>query len=364
MSAIKLLIFDADKEYANNLSDFLVHNFSQYFNVCQCSSKSEIGLVIETFSPDIMIVSDDLYEYASSIFNKKIAVLSNGMHQNVGCASIYKYKNANNIAGDLMGLVDFNVCVDLDNNSDTSVIMFYSAAGGSGKTTLALLLAQAFANQAKKVFYLNLEGYQSTTLFLKGQSNSNFAQVLYYLKNGDINLASRVRALRSIDEGTNIYYFEPSKNIMDTSELDANDTKLLIKAIKDSDQYDFIIIDSSSTINTSCVTLLKQSNKVVLISTGTNICLHKTEAFLTFIDKIDNSESHEQTRNKIYLVCNKVDYKDEFLLKVKHISIAQIACVIPTIDDLESSLLHLGRFQKFHILSQYITELVGCMDYS
>ena len=364
MSAIKLLIFDADKEYANNLSDFLVHNFSQYFNVCQCSSKSEIGLVIDTFSPDIMTVSDDLYEYSSSIFNKKIAVLSNGMHQNVGCASIYKYKNANNIAGDLMGLVDFNVYVDSDNYSDTSVIMLYSAAGGSGKTTLALLLAQAYADQAKKVFYLNLEGYHSTTLFLKGQSSSNFSQVLYYLKNGDINLASRVRTLRSIDESTNIYYFEPSKNIMDTSELDATDIKLLIKAIKDSDQYDFIIIDSPSIINSSSVTLLKESNKVVLISTGTNISLHKTETFLTFIDKIANSEHQEHTRDKIYLVCNKIDYKDEFLHKVKHIYNSQIACVIPTIDDLESNLLNLGKFQKYNILSQYITELVGCMDYS
>ena len=363
MSAIKLLIFDADKEYANNLSDFLVHNFSQYFNVCQCSSKTEIGLVIETFCPDIMTVSDDLYEYASSIFNKKIAVLSNGMHQNIGCSSIYKYKNANNIAGDLMGLIDFNVYVGSDNNSDTSVIMFYSAAGGSGKTTLALLLAQAFANQAKKVFYLNLEGYQSTTLFLKGQSNGNFAQVLYYLKNGDINLASRVRTLRSIDESTNIYYFEPSKNVMDTSDLDANDIKLLIKAIKDSDHYDFIIIDSPSIINSSSVTLLKESNKVVLISTGTNICLHKTDIFLTFIDKIANSECHEQARDRIYLVCNKIDCKDEFLLKIKDLYNSQIACVIPRIDDLESNLFHMGRFQKSHILSQYITELVSCMDY-
>ena len=365
MGAIKLLIFDADKEYANNLSNFLVHNYSEYFGVCQCSRKSELILIIETFNPDILLVSDDLYEYASSIFYKKIAVLSSGMHNSNKGLAIYKYKNANSIVGDLLGLLDSNVSVDsCRQGCTTSIIMIHSAVGGSGKTMLSLLLAKTFANQANRVFYLNLESCQSTNLFLKGQNNGNFAQVLYYLKNGDINLASRVRTLRSIDESTSIFYFEPSENIMDNADLNTNDINMLIKAIKESDDYDFIIIDSPSTINSSTVALLEASNRVVCITNETQICLHKTQILFNYIDKISGGENLEKIRNKIYIAGNKINSGDEFLHKVKSISCAPIACIIPTINDFENLYFSVDRLENTTLLSQHIDELINCLEYS
>ena len=365
MGAVKLLIFDADKEYANNLSNFLVHNYSEYFGVCQCSRKSELILIIETFNPDILLVSEDLYEYASLIFYKKIAVLSSGMHNSNEGLAIYKYKNANSIVGDLLGLLDSNVSGDsCRQGCATNIIMIHSAVGGSGKTLLSLLLAQTFANKAKRVFYLNMESCQSTNLFLKGQNNGNFAQVLYYLKNGDINLASRVRILRSIDESTSIFYFEPSENIMDNADLNTNDVNMLIKAIKESDHYDFIIIDSPSTINSSTVALLEASNKVVCITDGTHISLHKTKILFNFFDKISGGENLEKIRNITYIAGNKIDSGDEFLNKVKNVSNAPIACVIPVISDFENLFFSVDWFENPTLLSPYIDELINCLEYT
>jgi len=66
-------------------------------------------------------------------------------------------------------------------NSTTKITAFYSPAGGTGKTTLALAMATAGAQAGMSILYLNLEECSGFSEILDG-SHWNLTDLIYYLR--------------------------------------------------------------------------------------------------------------------------------------------------------------------------------------
>lgn len=129
----------------------------------------------------------------------------------------------------------------------TKVLGFYSVNGGSGSTTVSLSLSALKLLKNQKVFYLNLETFNSSSLFLKLNKMISLREIetLFY------NILSldydKIKGLIDTDANTKID-FMPFDVLKDKSRFEH--IEVLINIIKLSNVYRYIIIDFSTNLNT------------------------------------------------------------------------------------------------------------------
>jgi cellulose biosynthesis protein BcsQ len=316
MSNIKLLILDDDNDYSNNLSTFLTHNYSQIFIVSQLNNNlSDLENCIKQSNADIILTTESYYYRIKKVFNKIIIILSTGMDSLncSNCPSIFKFTDANKIAAELTAVYANEGHILLNKNSRKGmVVCVYSAAGNIGKTTISLGISSLCAGLGLSVFYLNLERCQSTGLILEDNNEYSFSDIIYYAKCSDGNFNSKVFSMTSFDNNYNIHYFKSPNNSFEMEELTPDNIKTIISCLKESGQYDLIIVDMDSQFNSNAVEAFNISDEILYIINDTEICLHKTKLFLNDLNLFSQG-SNTFLAHKIFYVANKV-YSRQALL--------------------------------------------------
>ncbi|OEF99077.1 hypothetical protein BHF71_02525 [Vulcanibacillus modesticaldus] len=186
----------------------------------------------------------------------------------------------------------------------TTVLSVYSALGGSGKTTLAVNLVKTLTTIEKNVFYLNLEYLGSTEFLFSSKRSNDFAKLLYYLKTNQEQLVSKIEALKKYDLNLKVDYFEHFSYPEEIQEMSKNDIEILIDALVNIGNYDYIIIDLDSSLNERIIGSMNKSNYVLWLLLDDIIGLQKTTILLNQLKNTFNSEYQDFYR-KISFILNK-----------------------------------------------------------
>src|SRR5690606_12679878 len=116
---------------------------------------------------------------------------------------VYKYQSVNSLLSDVLqhyerhsGIRAKRLAVE---DKSTRFIGVYSASGGTGKTTIAVGLAELLAAAGKRVFYLNMESMPSR-LSSQQREEPKFCRILYQLKRGETN-GIRTLWFRDMEKG-------------------------------------------------------------------------------------------------------------------------------------------------------------------
>ncbi|MDF2988689.1 MAG: ATPase involved in chromosome partitioning [Eubacterium sp.] len=320
MSLIKLIILDDDDEYSFNLCNFLTHNYPETLLVNYCSNAYNIEEWIKKIDPDIILTCEKYYYQILKHFIKPIALLTSGKNSSSlsEIFSIHKYKNVNKIAGDIINSFtnDGNI-LNSSKETTTKVISVYSASGNVGKTSVAIGICSICSLSGLNVFYLNLEQFQSTSLFYSNNTEYSFSDLIYYAKAQDKNFISKIAAMRCQEPGTNVYFFKQADNPFEINELLPVDISFITNNLKDCGQYDLIVVDMESRFDSCTLEVFQAVDEVLYILTDEEICLHKTNIFLDSLGKLSNS-SNQYTflAHKILYVANKVSNQGLPLSKI------------------------------------------------
>lgn len=136
MALIKLLILDDDDEFSFNLCNFLTHNYSETFLVNYYNNSYKIEEWIKKIDPDIILICEKYYNQVTNHFKKNLIILTTGTNS-VGLSdifSIFKYKDANKIAGDIINFfTKAGNIIKQTKEKATKTIAIYSAAGNVEK---------------------------------------------------------------------------------------------------------------------------------------------------------------------------------------------------------------------------------------
>jgi len=310
MALIKLLILDDDDEYSFNLCNYLTHNYSDTLLVNYCSNAYKIEEWIKKVDPDIVLICEKYYNQVYNYFNKNLIVLTSGTN-NVGLSnvsSIYKYKDANQIAGDIINsFTKVGNIITQTKEKTTKTVAVYSASGNVGKTSVALGISTICSYSGLSVFYLNLEQFQSTSIFFSSNIEYSISDIIYYAKERDKNLISKISTMSCKDTTSNIHYFKEANNAFEINELLPQDIKIIIDTIKECGQYDLIVIDMDSQLNENTIRIFEMADEILYIFTDEEICLHKTKIFMDSINILsDLSDQNTFFAHKIQYVANKV----------------------------------------------------------
>lgn len=344
MAFIKLLILDDDDEYSFNLCNYLTHNYSETLLVNYCSNSYKIEEWIKKIDPDIVLLCEKYYNLVCKFFSNNLIILTTGTN-NVYLAdipTIYKYKDANQIAGDIINyFTKAGNIITQTKDKTTKTVAVYSASGNVGKTSIALGISTICSYSGLSVFYLNLEQFQSTNIFYSNNIEYSISDIIYYAKEKDKNLVSKISTMSCKDAASNVNYFNPANNPFEINELLPPDLKLIINTIKECGQYDLIVIDMDSQLRDSTITLFEIADEILYVFINEEICLHKVKQFKDCINMLAN-ESAQNTflAHKFLYVANKVS-KQALQSEKSHLDI-EILSKIP----FDSNIPSLSNFVK------------------
>ncbi len=310
MALIKLLILDDDDEYSSNLCNYLTHNYSEILLVNYYNNAYKIEEWIKKIDPDIVLMCEKFYNQVCKHFKQNLIILTTGTSSVglSGVSSIYKYKDVNIIAGEIINVfTKAGNIITQSREKITKTVALYSAAGNVGKTSVALGISTICSYSGLSVFYLNLEQFQSTSIFFSNNMEYSASDIIYYAKEGDKNLISKISTMSCKDTTSNVHYFKDVNNAFDINDILPQDVKLIVDSIKECGLYDLIVIDMDSQLNEKTISLFEVADEILYVFTYEEICLHKTKIFMDNIDMLSNGfDQNTFLAHKFLYVANKV----------------------------------------------------------
>jgi cellulose biosynthesis protein BcsQ len=218
----------------------------------------------------------------------------------LGVVRLFKYTSIKEIFNEIVGKSFNSLHVDQNDKKETQVVMVTSAAGGVGKTTIAMGIAANLAMNYKRVLYIYAGRLQCFQCFLKNTvpiTEQNVYRIL--LNSGDDIYGEIKHTFRN-----EIFdYLPPFKAALISLGLSFDIYHDIILSAKKRNDYDFIVIDTETTFDEGKLKLLDISDKVLVITEQTNSSVVATNEFVSNIN-FANSE-------KYFFVCNKFSKNKE-----------------------------------------------------
>lgn len=304
MAKPRIIIADRDINYIMPLQQKFIEEFFEKIDLEIISDQNYFEQLFSSPQTlDILIVSEDFYSVNIQKHNiGTIFLLTEQCTENQINVSnvnqIYKYTSIRNIFNSIIGK-----CSGFLNDSEaikkeTKIILVYSACGGVGKTTIALGICACLNKNYKKVLYMNADRLQAFQTILSDMSpivaSDVYAKMI--LSNGDI-----YQKIKHTIRNEGFSYIPPFKASLMSLGIEYSIYEKLALSTKESEDYNYIIIDADTVFDEDKTRLIDMADKVVIVTKQNKASVHATNVLMTNIDG-GNAE-------KYIFVCNDFDEK-------------------------------------------------------
>lgn len=287
MAKPRVIIADEDVNYIIPLQFKFVTDF---FDKIELEIISEKSYFEEFFSRPqnaaILIVSDELY--ASSLQRHNISnvfvmmeQLEEGDTGELNVNRLFKYTSIKEIFNEIIGKSAgaLNV-VDIE-KKETQIVLVTSAAGGVGKTTIAMGIAASLAKNYKRVLYINAARLQVYQHMLDNYSPITASDVYTKLAVAADDIYSEIKHVIRKEVFS---YLPPFKASLMSLGLNYSVYEKIIISAKNSGDYDFIVVDAETTFDEKKATLINYADKVVIVMKQTLVSVIATNMLVSNIN--------------------------------------------------------------------------------
>lgn len=279
---IKIAIADDDNEYAKRL----MYGLEKYnnLNISLYTEAKSLEKALQTKKFDILLFSPHAFTGQISTPKNTAAVLLADGAEAIpdACRNYAKIKKYQQISGIYQEMLDLyaEVCgnIGIIGTNRTKKILFYSPIGGSGKTTLALSAAVRLAKGGHSVLYVNLEELASDACYLP-QSGKGLSELLARL-DSDINFSLKLQGLANT-KMENFFYLNHFESPNDIYEMKDEELDKLISTIATTNLYEYLIIDTGTSLNSKMMVLFECADKIVLVDKTDEAAKAKMQCFLS-----------------------------------------------------------------------------------
>ena len=292
---IRVFLCSEDTLYCEKLVNYFNSHYYDKFQWDVYTQSVYLEQIFQAGAADLILIGEemeaDLQKLDEKLLKKQLWVYlaEYGKEQEEGTQYLEKYRRADQIYRDLLDLYAKKEHVHYENLSlvsgKTAFIVFVSAGGGIGASTIACAAAKAFS-RVEKVLYLNLEDLGSCKLSFAGEDKPGLDELVYAIKSRRNTLELKIESSVSRD-GRGTYYFKECANPMDLRSLSAEDVKELLRAIAVSRVYDKVIIDLGNGLQDKEIMAMSMANRVIMITDQSEISSLKLERYLKFAQTIE-----------------------------------------------------------------------------
>lgn len=298
-----IVIADVEEQYVLTLEKKIISELQDKVNLEVITEPNYFEKFFSTpRTAEIVVVSEDLYCASLSKHNiKHLFVMTdeieNGSTVQLDVERIYKYTAINEIYNQLIYQSREVFERNIEEKRETRIISFFSACGGTGKTSLSMGVAKILAERYHKVLFVATESVQSFGYYLKDQNIQMPAEGYHAIRK---NLQHVFVALKPYIRTEGFSYIPPMMTALDSVGISETMYESLIQEAKKSNEYDYIIVDIEAGYHPESMSLLRLADKIVLVLTPDTLAKKKFEFLNNNIDLKD--------REKWVYICNK--YKE------------------------------------------------------
>jgi len=197
MEKIYIVIAEKDSFYLNQLANYILKS-AQPFEVCTFSRQESMERFMKEGEEriDILLLSEEMRCTASDNCSAVVKILLSESEREVeGYGCVKKYQKTSSLLSEAMLFYGKNagkLSRAMRGNKEACFIGVWSPAGGSGKTTLSLLLAHQLGLLRRKVFYLNYERMDSSRSLLPPDAGISVSDLLVSLQSKETGIGLSV----------------------------------------------------------------------------------------------------------------------------------------------------------------------------
>lgn len=310
---IKLAILDNDVNYLNRIVAAFGTRYAEKFEIYSFT-ESEIALANLVSAKIDVLLADDSFDIDTTQLPRKCAfaylVETMDIDTLNGHQTICKFQKADLIYKQILSVYSENagnVTGVRVEDASTKIILFTSASGGVGSSTMAAACATHFATQNKKTLYLNLEKFGSSDAIFSAEGQFDMSDIIFALKSRKTNLQLKLESCVKQDS-RGVYFFSQTKIALDMLELKTEDVLQLITELKLAGSYDYIILDTEFDLDKNTIEIYRKAHAIVWVGDGSETSNAKTErAYIALSTMEQNSDA--PLTNRVSLVYNKFSNK-------------------------------------------------------
>lgn len=303
MKKARIIIADTDSNYIMPLIQKFIEVF---FDAIELEIIDNQNYYEKMFanpqSINILIVSEKLYTEALRLQNiDNIFVLSEYLadyRQMNNVTFVYKYTSVRQIFAVITGKCAHVLGMSHEENKKTQILLICSGAGGVGKTTISMGIASCLAKNYKKVLYINASRLQLYQVMLDNTTPITDSDVYVELMDGQGNIYN---IIKQVIRNEGFDYVPPFKASLMALGMDYSIYEKIAVAVKQVEDYDYIIIDADNVFDEYETRLIDISDKVIVITKQDTVTVYATNMFVRNINGIN--------KDKYIFVCN--DFNEE-----------------------------------------------------
>lgn len=304
MAKPRIIVADTDVNY---LAPIQLKFATDFFEKVDLEIISDGEYFSELFSTpqkaDILVVSESLYSPNVLKHNIGHIFLMTEQYgeqaETQGVCLVYKYTSVKEIFNEITGK-SADVLNIAEIKKPTQIVVVCSAAGGVGKTTVAMGVSAALTRSFKRVLYINAAELQFFQHMLGNKTPLTDKKIYAGLMQPSDSLYSDIKHVLRKEM---FLYLPPFKAALMSLGLNFSVYLKIIEGAKQSGDYDFIIVDTETVFDENKAALLNAADKVVIVTTQSTAAVSSTG---TLISNINWSGG-----DKYIVICNDFE-KDSF----------------------------------------------------
>lgn len=203
--------------------------------------------------------------------------------------------------------------------SEGNVLVVYSPKGGSGCTTVAINTAVALAKNNYRTVLVDASfQFGDVAVMLNMKNNTNITDVVKHVNEMDAELIGTIVQVHQ--SGLHVLLAPPRPEMADM--VTEENLRLTVNVLRQ--MYDYIIIDTTTSLNDINLSLLDSADRILLVTEQSLPSLKNVSRFF------DLCESLEYESSKVWLVVNRGSPKAGISVKdIAKILKRPIALTIP-----------------------------------
>ena len=283
MAKSRIIIADEDQDYIASLQFKFV---TEFFNKIDLEIITDRSYFEELFSrpqsADVLIVSDKLYISSIKLHDiKNIFLLQEDDEieedEDRRISRIFKYSSLRDIFMKIRAKSRDSLSFTSVEKKRSQIITVTSAVGGIGKTTLAMGLAKALEENYKKALYIEASRLQT---FQYRLDNKAFLEDSSFYLNLLNSKGIIYEDLKAFVRKESFSYIPAFKASLMTLSLKYSVYEEIAKKVKQSGDYDYIIVDAESCFDEYNISLLNSSDKVIVVTENDEYVINATNRFM------------------------------------------------------------------------------------
>lgn len=299
MAQTKIVLAECAPEYLATLERIFVREYKFTAEIVLLSNQQALeSFFAQPKTIDILLINEALYDQSfvkHNVGHLFILAEEEPTPEAVGELfnnTIYKYVPAKTIIDSVISRTGISHSTNL-HAGVAKVLMLFSPVGGAGQTTLAAGICTLIARNFRRALFIGADSLQAFGCIMKNPQ---------YLQPGvEKTLQQKSKYAYKVVQpmiASELYdILPPFPAALASLGVTHEHLLFLIEAIKNSGDYDFIVIDASADFTEGTSKMMAFADQVLLLAEQDALAVHKLNCLL---HNIDCSDKH-----RFALVCNK-----------------------------------------------------------